>query len=646
MRKALRSAAIHGLYRSRPLLGEAVENLAGTRINRQKRHFIRPELTITQFFTQLKARNVRYVTLRWFEDLPEVEAGHDLDLLIADEHIDRLVDLVTFWPVGQPLDIYSVTGRPGYSYSPSPECGEMAVFPPRIAARILAESVLHKDIFSVPNPLHHFLSLSYHATYLKGRKSGLRNRSDPAIDPAPGSHDYAKILGAMARKLGILLPEDPTCEDLDEVLSQHGWRPPMDVLERISPSSPWIERRFFQRDESVPDGLAVFLIRERAMSERLEPEILKSIRSRGFETLLVKKLTDSETAILAASSRGGNWGEGPYKVSGGPPRCFVVAVDVRPIPVGELQRFHPLLDNARIHYAKNAIREAINGSRPSHEQYNALHSTDNKHEAWRLINKLAQDRASEIAGMARKSTLTFAKVGLGVKELTRYGNRSRVDLIEWRGHPAVRKTFKPHCRRYLLQELEALKALGESPSVPRVLEIGQYHFVCEYVEDLWRGRPPVFLPLKIVRQLADFLILCAGLKYDPIDLFPRYNMLLDSGTVLKVIDFEFFIKRQDTFAPENSYCLAGVPKGFTGSVPMGSDTFCSPYVKGWWRYTGLSRHSFLHAPIWRQRMERAITCPYILLRWRLLPLAKKLVRKALKGVRRMGWFGATRSAAA
>ena len=59
------------------VLGDHAETVAVHLLNRRRKRFIRPELSVSEFFAKLNAREVRYVVLRWFEDLPNVEPGHD-----------------------------------------------------------------------------------------------------------------------------------------------------------------------------------------------------------------------------------------------------------------------------------------------------------------------------------------------------------------------------------------------------------------------------------------------------------------------------------------------------------------------------------------------------------------------------------------
>jgi hypothetical protein len=105
--------------------------------------------------------------------------------------------------------------------------------------------------------------------------------------------------------------------------------------------------------------------------------------------LPVPALTSHQLAEVTAEVRGGNWGRGPFPLSGGNPGAVYVAYDTAPIPpdAKAIQQF-PLLDNNRIQLAKQAVRDAVHAGLPRNQRYNAMHSTDNAVQAWRAVREL------------------------------------------------------------------------------------------------------------------------------------------------------------------------------------------------------------------------------------------------------------------
>jgi hypothetical protein len=203
-----------------------------------------PGLTLDEFFDILRRERVTYVVLRWFEELPQVEPGHDIDILVDDQHVDFVQSLLADRrrKGSQHLDIYSVSGLPGS------DLGGIPCFPPRLARHILTSAVWLRDTYRVPALECHFLGLAYHAAYHKGYSSGLSTGCGADEVRRPGSHDYEAVLADLAARLGESVI--PTLDGVDRYLADHDLRPSLDMLRRLAPTNPWIEDRFLRE---LPD---------------------------------------------------------------------------------------------------------------------------------------------------------------------------------------------------------------------------------------------------------------------------------------------------------------------------------------------------------------------------------------------------------
>jgi hypothetical protein len=288
----------------------------------------------------------------------------------------------------QPIDVYSATGLPGADF------GAMPYFPPYLAEELLDRAVCQRQLGRVPETREHFLSLAFHALYHKGFRSGVRPR---AVKRATrrSDHDYCEILTRLAKKLGADVRI--TLEDLDAYLDTQGWRPPHDMLVRLGRRNRWV-RSQLRRAEKAPaaaDGLAVYLIREEALRRGGVERAAKLIASHGFEILAEHAIDPSASALIARSVRGGNWGRGPWPISGGPPVAAVIVYDHRPItPTRRQRRRFPYSTNARL-LCKEQIRDAFNEGFPPDQHCNVIHSSDNGREAMdylRIIMPEAIDR--------------------------------------------------------------------------------------------------------------------------------------------------------------------------------------------------------------------------------------------------------------
>ena len=202
------------------------------------KRYILPSISIETFFKRLDAAGVRLVVLRWFEDLPEIAQGHDIDILVSDAAVDRVHALMTWGPSGQRVDCYSETGLHGTGYLP-PSADNVPAFPAPIARQILRNAQRRDGGWWVPAPREHALALAYHAIYLKGMASGLPPDAQ-TVPRAKGSHDYAAVLTELMAQIGITLVPPVTMASLDQLLKEEGWRPPPEHLRRLATRNPWI----------------------------------------------------------------------------------------------------------------------------------------------------------------------------------------------------------------------------------------------------------------------------------------------------------------------------------------------------------------------------------------------------------------------
>lgn len=359
------------------------------RPHRSSRRFIPHWLGVTGFFDGMRAAGLRHAVLRWFESLPQVPPGEDLDLLVDDDALEMVRKLLDSGPGLQAIDLYSVNGAPGADYRKLP------YYPPYLAQQILANAVIHRGLCSAPSPQHNLLSLAYHAVYHKGFASGLPADCHSQPKTKRPEHDYARILADMAQQLAIDVPI--TIADLDAWLDAQGWRPPLDMLARLARKNralrPLVDA---SRGEDVDAGLAVFLVRREARARGGVKRAVKLITDHGFDVVETINFASDRVESIARSLRGGNWGAGPWPTSGGEPVAAIVVHDPAPIrPSRRERRKYPFLANARL-LRKDAIRDAFNANRPPQEHCNAIHSSDNAREARDYLRIIAPNRVNEI----------------------------------------------------------------------------------------------------------------------------------------------------------------------------------------------------------------------------------------------------------
>ena len=93
------------LYRLRGQLPRRGYAAIINRINPRRDRYLIPTLSFDGLIERLNARSIEYVMLG---GVPK-----RLELLISDADLDRVRDLVTMWPIGIPVSIYTPSARPG-----------------------------------------------------------------------------------------------------------------------------------------------------------------------------------------------------------------------------------------------------------------------------------------------------------------------------------------------------------------------------------------------------------------------------------------------------------------------------------------------------------------------------------------------------
>jgi len=585
------------------------------------RRYIPHRLGVKGFLEQLRDSQWKHVVLRWFESLPDVAPGEDLDLLIDDTALAEVERCLDSGPGFQPIDLYTQTGLPRTDFRSLP------YYPPTLARKLLDEAYEHRQLCRVPTPEHHFLSLAYHALYHKGLSSGLPPNSAAVGRSGGADHDYAAIL----RTLGIEADyHGPIALDaLDDHLAEKGWRPSHDMMARLARHNEWLRTRLAKENEAAgDDGLAVFLLRQRGLERGGVERAKRLLEERGFCIAEARELEAAEATVAAQAVRGGNWGPGPWPASGGPPAAIIVAYDPEPLPLSRRQqKKYPFAVNART-LCKDQIRDEFNRGIPEHEHCNVVHSSDNGHEAMEYIKSICPGQFADVwEKVARVKTKGGAATDVLV-DVTKSGRRAKIEVMRYEGRLVVKKTFKPQMLHFLEREVQFLTELGgKIASVPPLVARGEDWFMIPFYHDVlaYRRSSGKLLPLSVAKEAVGALREIYEAGYALIDASID-NLLVDRDEGLKLFDFEFSHRYElppDRF--EQSYDIVSCPASFRGDLPIQG---CNSYDRNWLPYIGLSLHSLLRDPPWLQQAKRAAY--FVAHAHRFLPrLARGFVRKGL-----------------
>jgi hypothetical protein len=503
------------------------------------RRYLRPGVTLEALFDELNRRGVRYAVLRWFETLPSVGPGEDVDILVADEDLPHLRPFLRSYLVPletQKFDVYSVGGLPGSDFLAVPYLTS------EFASGLLDRAVLRRGRYRVPNDQDHFDSLAYHAVYHKGEKSGLPENAAAEPAAAQAEHDYAGVLGALAERLGLSV--SVTLEGLDSYLADAGLRPPLDTLDKLSATNPWLRARLEKlwgpADAGMP-GLAVFVLRERAqhLLGRLRTELARE----GFEPLETVQLSGDRAQRVATGVRGGNWGQGPWPVGGGDPVAYVVAYDLS----RSLGEQAAPANRLRVNDAKLAIRERLLASQEDGATFNPLHSSDDPRQALDYLALL--DDPGIVTRMRRSIAEIREQMAFPyplVEVLSSLQRRAVTAVVR---HPeygeCVCKLFYPGSHRFMEREVRARTQFAALPEVPALLESGPNYLITPRYSDTGahiRRTLPGLRHVQLTPRTSAAMARLARALHERgsylLDLSTQ-NLLTDEVDGLKVIDWEF-----------------------------------------------------------------------------------------------------------
>jgi hypothetical protein len=303
----------------------------------------------------------------------------------------------------------------------------------------------------------------------------------------------------------------------------------------------------------------------------------------GFEVLSEKSFEGQSAQHIAAFSRGGNWGKGPYHFSGGLPSVAFAVFDVDPIPNLNLGSGDDKFStNLRVQRVKKLLRLHLDRKQKAMFRFNPLHSTDNGLSAREFIEEawgpdhyttLLLDAEAAI-GEWKASALDFPD---------RLGDHSRRSgkYLSRLEPKRVRKVFRRQSLDYLKSEIEMRGALANLPGVDIPLATGANFLEIPLVPNA--RNVEVLSPPQIL-EVRDFLLRCARRGIQPIDFTPK-NIALDSTGSLRYLDFEYFQRDKPRKNLLKSAALFGLPNvsNFRRPSPYRKQTL--HYTHHWLRHT-------------------------------------------------------------
>lgn len=532
------------------------------------RHYLSPEISLDSFFTALNMHGLQYVILRWYDQLPFTDISEDIDLLVSDEDIETVQYIINEKVGILPFDLYSISGMPGSDFK------NIAYYPPYLGERILNGRTFWNGKFFIPNKQDYFLSLMYHAVYHKGEKSGIPIDQDEQGKNEMADHEYLVILQKLALENNVELKE-LNLMYFHNFLKQQGWAPATDTIRKLSGTSgKWLESTIQPNAEDFEKNgeLMVFVVREWATERRMMDYMIDWFEKAGLNTVKAVELNDEQKRKAAQNLRGGNWGKGPWPVSGGDPAALLVMYDYHPRALKEkMKKRYPHVSN-ELYLLKEKLREEINASLSKSEKVNPIHSADDEIEALDYISAVVPEMLMEIKETIIKWDQDYTTKERIIEDVSENKRRAKVEVIEYNGKKAVKKTYKAGKERFLNREKYVYGELSkECEFIPQLIDSGDNYIITPYLEIVkYTNNEHIKKQLlknyrKEILSISEFFY---KKGYALIDFHPGNLLITKEG--LKVIDFEFLYQYEKV--PETSresFDLIGFPDDFIEDRPYG-----------------------------------------------------------------------------
>lgn len=360
---------------------------------RRQRVYLKLGLKPVQFFEELNKRKVDYILLRSWEDWPSFPEDEDINILVEDEHRDRINDLISPYDVrGIKCDVYTATGSNGGSRFDVP------LFPYNLTRQLFKEKMEYKGVI-IPGPITYFASVAYHAVLHKGSESGI-----PGFDSTSEviRYDYTRVLKKLSGELNLGV--EITARELFDWLKKEGFAPAEDTLTKLIENREELNMFATPLYGDIRGGeLTVYVIRKRFFEDGYLDLFLKMLqRDYRFDILDVRMLTPAEKEHCMHQLRGGKWDKGPYRISGGPPVAVIVAFDHQPWPLSDRdQEKQTRMTNQNNLKAKLEIRRKLT-SILKEKFYNGVHSADNENDAWTYLTEVGEGYREKIYSQTEK----------------------------------------------------------------------------------------------------------------------------------------------------------------------------------------------------------------------------------------------------
>lgn len=327
----------------------------------------------------------------------------------------------------------------------------------------------------------------------------------------------------------------------------------------------------------------VFVVREWAYNRGLTGFFIDWFEKRGLNLTGRIVLDEAKKKEAAKKLRGGNWGRGPFPTSGGVPAVLLVFYDYHPTQLdAKLKNKYPYVSNP-LYLLKEDLRAEINSVLAPDEKVNPIHSSDDEIEALEYIEAVSPEFLEELKRIITDWDERYRTKETVLKDLSENRRRAKVELIEYQGENAVKKTYRAGNDRFLEREKYVYGELSkECVYIPKLLASGENYIIIPYLKTI-RNSKNIHIKRHMLKSYKkEIWEICEFFYrkgYAVIDFHPGNLLITDEG--LKLIDFEFLYQYEKLPASSlESFDLMGFPEDFDQDRPLGIK---GEYIRKHWK---------------------------------------------------------------
>ena len=337
--------------------------------------YLRPEYTLDFFFE--KCLKLDYIILRWFYNLPHIDEGEDIDILISDDDYYEMEKYMQNEKTDYKFNIYRV------SYCDF-HC-EMPYIHPEFAKTLLMNKIIYKSLYKVPSNYFYFMVLIYHIVYHKGISSDIRIDNKEKLNDDKYIKELDYIVNQNSEIKSITNRKDFSLSYFHELLCKTGYSPNIEYIRMFSRKNnkcPFL-KSLYNFTEFKSNILAVFVFRSLCYDNEFIKSSIQKLLKTGFHILDIR----SNNGKLD-ETRCCNWGPTPgYKICGGTPHIIVIGL-LKPGNY-EIINISGCSQYKIIYNTKCEIRQDFN--QKYNIKTNIIHSSDDYLDFKLYINKFGKD---------------------------------------------------------------------------------------------------------------------------------------------------------------------------------------------------------------------------------------------------------------